>query len=143
MLNWAGFDMKTIGVVPTNGTNSLLVPAGTSAVNSPTNFAGTAGSVTLPTGDYNHNGKVDAADYTLWRDSFGRTVTAGHGADGNANGTIDNADYAFWKSHFGNSVSGSGVGAGWAAAAPEPSTAILFIMGFSVIWTIIRRGRLR
>ena len=34
--------------------------------NTPTNFAGTSGSVNLitPNGDYNNNGKVDAADYS-------------------------------------------------------------------------------
>ena len=27
-------------------------------------------------GDYNHNGIVDAADYTVWRDTLGQTGTA-------------------------------------------------------------------
>ena len=26
-------------------------------------------------GDYNHDGVVDAADYTVWRDTYGQSVT--------------------------------------------------------------------
>ncbi|HEY4233676.1 MAG TPA: dockerin type I domain-containing protein, partial [Lacipirellulaceae bacterium] len=78
-------------------------------------------------GDYNHNGVVDAADYTIWRDTFGRTVTTGTGADGNANGTIDNADYGLWKSHFGPALPGAGSDAGRAGAVSEPSNLILLL----------------
>ena len=38
--------------------------------------------VGLP-GDYNGNGAVDAADYTVWRNTKGLTVLQGTGADGN------------------------------------------------------------
>jgi serralysin len=128
-LNWAGgFDIETFGAIPTDGVHSLILPGMSTAVNSPTNFAGDAGSVNLappsPTGDYNHNNVVDAADYTVWRDTFGQMVKAGQGADGNADGIIDNGDYDFWKSKFGAILPGSGSGAGQ-AAAPEPSTLIL------------------
>ncbi|MCA9187622.1 MAG: S8 family serine peptidase, partial [Planctomycetales bacterium] len=46
-------------------------------------------------GDYNENHMVDAADYTVWKDTFGSTADLR--ADGNANGTIDAADYTIWK----------------------------------------------
>jgi hypothetical protein len=72
-------------------------------------------------GDYNHNGIVDAADYTVWRDSLGRTG-AGLAADGNGNGIVDQADFNVWKSNFGNHS-----GRGAAAAVPEPNTAFLLI----------------
>ncbi|MEZ6099916.1 MAG: choice-of-anchor L domain-containing protein [Pirellulaceae bacterium] len=51
--------------------------------------------------DYNNNGVVDAADYTVWKDSFGQSVPPGTGADGNVNGVIDAADYTVWKDDFG------------------------------------------
>ncbi len=79
-------------------------------------------------GDYNHNGVVDAADYTLWRDSLGQSVTAGTGADGNNDGLITQADYDLWRSHFGQTASGSGSAlASGAAAVPEPNVAILIV----------------
>ena len=51
--------------------------------------------------DYNGDGTVDAADYTVWRDAEGNTVSAGTGADGTADGVIDTADYDLWASRFG------------------------------------------
>jgi hypothetical protein len=58
--------------------------------------------VTAPlTGDYNHNGVVDAADYTVWRDTLGQSVPAGTGADGSGDGTVNIADYNLWNSNFG------------------------------------------
>jgi hypothetical protein len=107
---------------------SRVFPSNTIATNSPTNFAGTSGSVNLaagpaPTGDYNGNGQVDAADYVVWRDTQSQTATSGQGADGNANGTIDQADYEFWRARFGNAVSGVGN----AAAVPEPATQLLAV----------------
>jgi hypothetical protein len=81
----------------------------------------------MPTGDYNGNGAVDAADYALWRDTIGQMVgTPGQGADGSGNGTIDAADYNFWQARFGNSAP-AGNSAGLSLAVPEPmsTTAIL------------------
>src|SRR5258708_8838546 len=90
-----------------------------------------------PTGDYNHNGKVDAADYTLWRDTLGQTVSNGTGADGNGNGKIDNPDYTFWVNHFGNVVAGSASGSGQAAAVSEPTS--LFLLLFGILTIRLRR----
>ncbi|TWT77922.1 hypothetical protein Pla123a_17210 [Posidoniimonas polymericola] len=70
-------------------------------------------------GDYNNDGLVNAADYTVWRDTFGDTVPAGSGADGSGNGSIDLADYNTWVSNYG----ASGVAA--ATAAPEPAACLL------------------
>ena len=72
-------------------------------------------SATGPTGDYNGNGVVDAADYVVWRNASGQGATPpGSGADGNANGTIDSGDYNFWKSKFGNTVPGAASGSSFA-----------------------------
>lgn len=75
-------------------------------------------------GDYNGNGVVDAADYTIWRDTLGDTVASGTGADGNGNGVIDTGDYDTWKTNFGNT---SGAGAG-SSSVPEPATATLLTL---------------
>jgi hypothetical protein len=74
-----------------------------------------------PTGDYNGNGIVDAADYVAWRATLGQPANpAGSGADGSQNNTIDVDDFAFWRSRFGNMVGGLGSGAN----VPKPSAVV-------------------
>ncbi len=55
-------------------------------------------------GDYNHNGSVDTADYTVWRDTLGQTVTPGSGADGNGDGEIGEIDYTVWQVNYGQTA---------------------------------------
>ncbi len=89
-------------------------------------------------GDYNGNGTVDAADYTVWRDTQGATVTPGTGADGSNNGIIDAADYTYWQTRFGN-TSASIAAAVNSAAVPEPATLLsVAIAGALLSW---RRSR--
>jgi len=86
------------------------------------NIVISTGTVVTVEGDYNGNGVVDAADYTVYRDTLGDSVTPGTGADGDGDGTIGPGDYSYWKTRFGNtSGSGSGAGAAAATAVPEPS----------------------
>ena len=74
-------------------------------------------------GDYNQNGIVDAADYTVWRNNLGSATalpnddTAGVGPD----------DYDRWKANFGQTL-GSGLGTGATAAVPEPTTLVLLML---------------
>jgi hypothetical protein len=83
------------------------------------------GTTATVAGDYNVDGRVDAADYVVWRKSLGETVPVFSGADGNGNGTIDPADYDFWRLRFGYPIirgTGSAVDG---APVPEPGTALL------------------
>ncbi|MEN1679705.1 MAG: chondroitinase-B domain-containing protein [Planctomycetota bacterium] len=68
-------------------------------------FAATA---SVP-GDYNGDGVVNAADYTVWRDGLNPI------ADGDGNGAIDVGDYAFWSARFE-----AGITVGAAGTVPEP-----------------------
>lgn len=71
-------------------------------------------------GDYNGDGFVDAADYTVWRDTDGTLVTfAYEGADGDGSGLIDAGDYAVWADNYGAGVAPT--------AVPEPTAAVLLL----------------
>lgn len=61
-------------------------------------------------GDYNGDNIVNAADYTVYRDTLGDTaMPSGSGADGNDNGAVDPGDLTVWANSYGNSgpVAGS------------------------------------
>ena len=72
-------------------------------------------------GDYNGNGLVDAADYTVWRDSRGATGVD-LAADANGNNLVGDEDYDNWKSHFGQVVGNASL---VNYAVPEPRALIL------------------
>jgi GH35 family endo-1,4-beta-xylanase len=93
-------------------------------------------SIVVAEGDYNGDGRVDSADYTVWRDTLGSTTDLR--ADGNGDGKIDAPDYDKWAADFGVVYSG---GSG-AAAVPEPTgLALLLVGGFAL--SIGQRRRLR
>lgn len=88
-------------------------------------------------GDYNGDGAVDAADYTVWRNTLGQTgpglAADGTGPAGTPDNVVDALDYAYWRSNFG---AGSGRGAAGSATVPEPSAAGLLLAGLiiGVMW---------
>jgi hypothetical protein len=81
-------------------------------------------SAAIP-GDYNENGRVDAADYVLWRKN--------PGAFGG-----DPAGYNTWRMNFDRT---SGSGAGTAAAIPEPAALWSISCGVLVVCAWISRKR--
>jgi Aspartyl protease len=94
-------------------------------------------SVGVP-GDYNDDGIVNAADYTVWRNSFG-TVGSNLPADGNGSGLVDEGDYAIWKMHFGESLGGGGA----SSAVPEPGGIMLLLLAVTVLVASPRHSPLR
>ena len=88
-----------------------------------------SGNLTLVTGggglagDFNGDGTVNAADYTVWQDELGTTYTV--------------ADYEIWKGNFGaTSATGS------STAVPEPA-ALLLCCGLVGAVLGIRRTRVK
>ena len=92
-------------------------------------------------GDYNDDGTVDAADYTVWRDHLNTAYQLPNETTGVTPGNVTIEDYQQWKLHFGETLAGSG-SAGVAVAVPEPTAALLWAVAVvvpSVIGT--RSGR--
>ena len=86
-------------------------------------------------GDYNGNGIVDAADYTVYRDHLVQSETL---PNDSTPGSVTQADYDVWKSNFGNHP-GSGSGTG--AAVPEPSIFVLGIAGLATLGLVTPRKK--
>jgi len=80
-------------------------------------------------GDYNQNGVVDAADYTVWRNHLGATFQL-QNEGGITPGVVDAADYNFWKSRFGMT---SGAGSIQSGAVPEPAAWLLAAIAGTVV----------
>lgn len=74
-------------------------------------------------GDFNGDGTVDLADYTVWRNNFGATDESTLNWSGDGNGGVDVADYQLWKQNFGGSPP-----SGYSTAkVPEPSCLTIVI----------------
>ena len=89
-------------------------------------------------GDYNQDGIVDAADYTVWRDHLGSAAVLPNDA---TPGVVDASDYAVWKTNFGNSYSSASFAA--TANVPEPSTLLLVGIAVSLALNLRRQKNLR
>jgi hypothetical protein len=113
------FRNDSIAFIPSGGTGFLQVLA----------------TPPVLAGDYNGNGKVDSADYTIWRNTFGsRTSLA---ADGDRDNIVDQGDYLVWKNHFGNTAA---VGAVDSNAIPEPGSIVLITVALAAA-AVHRRRR--
>lgn len=75
--------------------------------------------------DFDDDGDVDMTDYSIWRHAFKLNQLG----DADGDNDSDGADYVMWRDQFG-SHPGAGAGAGFdGAAVPEPTGALLFVMG--------------
>jgi hypothetical protein len=87
-------------------------------------------------GDFNADGVVDAADYTVWRDNLGAAdESALNGAGDGING-VDANDYALWRSQFGTTAT---LALGAATAVPEPTGVVLALLFGAA--ALVRRNR--
>ncbi len=87
-------------------------------------------------GDYNDDGVVDAADYTVWRDNLGAVEgSLPNDIDG---GSIGNAQYSTWQANYG--LSTNTVSTASSTAVPEPPTLLVFGIAISFA-SLIHRNR--
>lgn len=140
-INFANSDTAVFTSAPTDGILSLNYAFGSNTAtimtNSPTNYAGQAGSIggsDIVPGDYNNDGSVDAADYTLWRDNLGTGFDLGGNGEesGGSAGVVDQADYVLWRDNYGTTAASLSA----TLSAPEPAALLLAPAGLAL-------GRLR
>ncbi|MEQ8849912.1 chondroitinase-B domain-containing protein [Botrimarina sp.] len=86
-------------------------------------------------GDFNSDGVVDAADYTVWRDTRG-LGGPGLAADANADGFVGSTDYAVWRERFGRTLAA----APSTESVPEPAAAAAATQA-TLAWAVLRRAR--
>jgi hypothetical protein len=89
-------------------------------------------------GDYNGDDVVDAADYSVWRDSLNSNTPLTN--ETASLGVVDQEDYDIWKANFGAVV---GSGSGSIGSVPEPASAVLLLIGFITGCSLLRRAGLR
>jgi hypothetical protein len=76
-------------------------------------------------GDFNGDGRVDAADYVVWRDGLGAKYTL--------------TDYDLWKANFGKVIGAASGSASGSPAVPEPATASFLVVSILIL-NVSRRG---
>jgi hypothetical protein len=86
-------------------------------------------------GDYNSDGVVDAADYTVWRDNAGQVLTLPNEGEGVTPGEVTDEDYAFWAANYGQPAPPA------AAGVPEPLGVTLTIAAAGLASGVGRRRR--
>jgi prepilin-type N-terminal cleavage/methylation domain-containing protein len=78
-------------------------------------------------GDFNGDGTVNVADYTVWRNGLGTEFTPEH--------------YDTWKSHYGETQQGVGGQDAAASSLPEPTGLILAAWAFLLAAASVRSGK--
>jgi hypothetical protein len=102
----------------------------------------------IQAGNYAPDSSVNAADYTVWRDTLGGTTLTNETV---SPGIVDQEDYDEWKAKFGTSyalttiidnVRFANAGSGGLAAAgvPEPTSGLLGLIAASAV-AVMRRVR--
>jgi hypothetical protein len=85
-------------------------------------------------GDYNEDGKVDAADYTVWRDNQNGNQPLPN--DNELGTPIGAAHYSLWAGNYGDSAPS-------ATAIPEPGAMLLTVGALLVGCSVARRSSRR
>ncbi|WP_442484254.1 hypothetical protein [Aeoliella sp. SH292] len=77
-------------------------------------------ALSIQPGDFNGDGIVSLADYTVWRDNLGAADESLIGSAGDGQNGVDSGDYDLWRANFG-SPKGIPV---YTMKIPEPRSAI-------------------
>jgi hypothetical protein len=130
-LSQGGLVYETL-TVPTNTSFDIMADATTTIHLTLTGQLVGKSLIPVSDGDYNNNGRVDGADYVVWRNTNGQTGV-GLAADGNGDSEVTTADFDLWRSKFGQAGIGSGSGElALSAAVPECSSLAMFLAAVAV-----------
>jgi len=80
-------------------------------------------------GDYNGDGTVNAADYTVWRNHLGENFMLPNEDLNTTPGQVTMDDFDFWKAHFGESIANPAGNESTVIAVPEPLTQFMLLAG--------------
>jgi hypothetical protein len=127
------FSTLMLGTQPAGFSYNLINNTSNTSIDLQVTAAG------LP-GDYNSDGKVDAADYVVWR----KNETANNPLPNDNGLTTQAARFDLWRGNFGN-MSGSGSGAGSTNnnSVPEPGSLALLACALGAALAASNRPRRR
>jgi hypothetical protein len=91
-------------------------------------------------GDYNDDGRVDAADYAVWRSDYGQTGE-GLKADSDNDNIVGASDYVTWIKNFGRTGLSTPPGSGAVSTATIPEPRALTLVALALL-APVRRFRL-
>jgi len=86
-------------------------------------------------GDFNNDGVINAADFTVWQDNLGLSSSALNG-NGSGAATVVQADYLLWKTNF----EALATGPEGTTAVPEPTTLLLALLALVAAPLRVRCG---
>lgn len=98
----------------------------------------TGAVITALPGDFNDDGVVDAADYTVWRDNLTGAESILPPGTGDNSGTVDAGDYNVWRANFG-ATAGPGSLSANGGTVPEPASMLLFALVAGLVAAARRR----
>lgn len=90
--------------------------------------------------DFNADLMVDGEDFLTWQRGFGLSGQTNNSlGDADGDTFVNGADLVVWEGQFGGPA--PGIGAGVAAAVPEPTTAMLSLLAFAGVAFLARNRK--